>query len=90
MKYKSTIITIGCFLISLSIYSQSNNSQLPTSINTSGNIPDASSLLDVQSTNKGVLIPRMTNAQMAAIPSPATGFTTILLKHSIIMMELLG
>lgn len=35
--------------------------------------PHASALLDIQSTNKGVLIPRMTLAQRNAIPTPATG-----------------
>ncbi|MEZ4959360.1 MAG: hypothetical protein R2830_06045 [Saprospiraceae bacterium] len=35
--------------------------------------PDPSAALDVQSTDKGVLIPRMTTAQREAIASPATG-----------------
>ncbi|WP_303319187.1 hypothetical protein Q4Q34_16310 [Flavivirga abyssicola] len=35
--------------------------------------PNNSSVLDVQSTNKGVLLPRLTNAQKNNIPSPATG-----------------
>jgi hypothetical protein len=47
--------------------------------NTSGNVgigtatPNASSLLDVSSTTRGILIPRMTESQRNAIPSPPTG-----------------
>ena len=37
------------------------------------NAPAASALLDVTATNKGVLVPRMNNAQMIAIASPANG-----------------
>lgn len=35
--------------------------------------PNASAALDITSTNKGVLLPRMTSAQRNAIPSPAEG-----------------
>ena len=35
--------------------------------------PDASSRLDVVSTTKGMLVPRMTSAQKSAISSPASG-----------------
>jgi hypothetical protein len=35
--------------------------------------PDASSILDIESTTTGVLIPRMTEAQKTLIGSPATG-----------------
>lgn len=35
--------------------------------------PDASSILDLQSTTRGFLVPRMTDTQILAIPSPATG-----------------
>jgi hypothetical protein len=41
-------------------------------INTTGNSPHSSAGLDVDFTNKGVLIPRMTQAQRNAIASPAT------------------
>ena len=35
--------------------------------------PDASAALDISSTTKGLLIPRMTNAQLSAIASPVAG-----------------
>lgn len=42
-------------------------------INTSGSAADSSALLDVNSTSKGFLPPRMTTLQRDAITSPATG-----------------
>ena len=50
-----------------------NNFQVPTSINEDGAAPVGSAILDVKSTTKGLLIPRMTQAQRDAIASPATG-----------------
>ena len=37
--------------------------------------PDSSALLDLSSTNKGLLMPRMTSAQQAALVHPAKGLT---------------
>lgn len=42
-------------------------------INADNSNPDASAMLDIKSTSKGMLIPRMTMAQRNAIASPATG-----------------
>lgn len=43
------------------------------SINTDGSTAHASAMLDVKSTTKGVLIPRMSKTERNAIASPATG-----------------
>ena len=42
-------------------------------INTTGNNANASAMLDVESTTKGMLIPRMTTTQRTAISTPASG-----------------
>ena len=42
-------------------------------INTDGSTADSSAMLDVKSTNKGMLIPRMSQVEIAAIENPADG-----------------
>src|SRR5690349_646001 len=42
-------------------------------INTNGNPAAASSMLDVSSTSKGLLLPRMTSSQRKSIPGPEVG-----------------
>ncbi len=47
--------------------------QAQIAINTDGSLPNSSAMLDVKSTSRGLLLPRMTAAQRDAIVSPATG-----------------
>ena len=47
--------------------------QAQVAINTDGTNPDNSAMLDVKSTTKGLLVPRMTITQRNAIVTPATG-----------------
>jgi len=47
--------------------------QTVIAINTTGNEPDTSAMLDVRSTENGFLIRRMTQAQRTAIALPAKG-----------------
>jgi hypothetical protein len=42
-------------------------------INADGSLPDASAAIDIASTTRGLLMPRMTTTQQNAISSPATG-----------------
>jgi carbonic anhydrase/acetyltransferase-like protein (isoleucine patch superfamily) len=56
---------------SVLFFSKANAQSL--AINTDGSIANASSILDVKSTAKGMLIPRMNKTERNAIGSPATG-----------------
>ena len=61
---------IAFILVLFSIYSSDSQN---VSISETGNNADGSAMLDVQSTDKGMLIPRMTSAQRQGIDSPANG-----------------
>ncbi len=67
MRKAFSVLIMLVFAISL--YPQSGG----VSISESNSDPDASAQLDVKSTDKGVLIPRMTEEQRNAINLPATG-----------------
>lgn len=59
------IVVIASFIIS--------TLSAQVAINTDGSIADASAMLDVSSTAKGMLIPRMSETERNSISSPATG-----------------
>ena len=65
---KKTFAFIALLLM-LNFYSQAQS----FAINTAGTAAHASAMLDVTSTTKGVLIPRLTTAQRTAIASPGKG-----------------
>jgi len=58
---------IFLLFVNIGVYAQN------VSFNEDGTSPDSSAMLDVSSTSKGVLIPRMTQTQRDAIAGPATG-----------------
>ena len=67
MKYSISLVAILCTLCWHNSFSQS------FSINTDGSTANTSALLDVKSTTKGMLIPRMSKSEKNVIASPATG-----------------
>lgn len=68
MKRKILLLTMLLFIALCSqFYAQG------VSINSTGTDADTSAMLDISSTTKGFLPPRMTEAQKNAISSPATG-----------------
>lgn len=56
-------------MVTMSVTSFAQN----VGVNGDGSAPDVSALLDVKSTDKGVLIPRMTQGERNLITTPATG-----------------
>ena len=73
MKNKTFYIVITTIIFFLLMYDINYISAQNIGINSTGNPPDPSAMLDVSSTTGGVLVPRMTSAQRNAIASPATG-----------------
>ncbi len=55
---------------------------MPVAINTDNSNPHPSSMLDVKSIDKGLLLPRMTQAQRDAIVTPAVGLVVYQTDHT--------
>jgi hypothetical protein len=62
-----------CLVLSCLVLGSLNFTHAQVAINTTAATPDNSSMLDVSSTSKGVLVPRMSKTQRQAIASPASG-----------------
>jgi len=60
-------------LLSLALFASILTVSAQVAINSEGCQPDASAMLDVQSTEKGMLVPRMSTTQRTTISNPATG-----------------
>jgi hypothetical protein len=66
------LIGMVIFLIELLVIIPGSGQAQTVGISATGSSPDASAGLDVDFSNKGLLIPRMTSAQRDAISTPAT------------------
>ncbi len=65
---KTTKIILLALLISFGL-----NTLAQVAVNTDGTVPDESAMLDVKSTNSGLLLPRMNTVQISSIFNPAAG-----------------
>src|ERR1051325_2391977 len=68
-----SLLALPIFLIGTLVYPTSTIKAQGVGVNSSGNSPDPSAMLDVNSHTKGVLISRMSTAERDAISSPAEG-----------------
>ena len=65
------------FLLILAIVLCVNTQAQNVAVNNDGSLPNSSAILDVKSSTKGLLIPRMTTATIAALASPAKGLLVL-------------
>jgi len=66
MKKIITFTVISYLIFYATVFAQ-------VAVNNDKSLPDTSAMLDIKSTTKGILIPRMTSTQRTAIASPAKG-----------------
>lgn len=73
---KKNFIVFSAFMLTLSFVNLNNNANAQNiGINATGAAPDAGAMLDISSTNKGLLIPRVSIANLNTI-APITGSAT--------------
>ena len=77
-------INLKLYLIAAVMMTSTYAFSQSVAINSDGSNPDASAMLDVSSTSKGLLIPRMTESEREAISSPATGLLVYDLTETIL------
>ena len=73
MRSSFTHISFSLVLLLIMILGTHISVSAQVGINGDGSSADASSMLDVKATDKGMLIPRLTSTQRDNISSPATG-----------------
>lgn len=73
MNIKCKMFKMKKTLLFASLFASTVSFAQNVGINGTGALPDGSAMLDVSSTTKGFLTPRMTLAERNAIATPATG-----------------
>ncbi|MCU0391370.1 MAG: hypothetical protein MUE81_09655, partial [Thermoflexibacter sp.] len=73
LQRKVQLVLIKCFFSIATFFILCHAFSAQAQVGFNNPTPDASSLLDLKATDKGLLIPRMTTTQRIAIASPAEG-----------------
>jgi len=76
---KITTLILSFLLLGTGYYSSAQN----VGISEDGSVPDNSAMLDVKSTSKGLLIPRMSQEQRLGISNPAKGLLVFQIDETI-------
>lgn len=66
-------VQLFSFMLCLTVFHGIKAGAQGMAVNTTGTAADASAMLDIASTSKGALVPRMTTTQRTGISNPATG-----------------
>jgi len=73
-RMKSVLLQSPIFVILLALFLNTNTVEAQwVKISEDGGRPDSSAALEIKSTSRGMLIPRLTTSEMNAIPSPKEG-----------------
>jgi len=75
MNHQKRLLSVCNVVILAFLFATASNLQAPVAIASTSITPVASAMLEVQSTTKGVLMPRMTNVEKKLISNPVTGLT---------------
>ena len=73
ISYYTNILSGLKFIFLTVIFTGGLNLHAQVAINEDNSNPDPSAMLDVESTDKGMLVPRMTSVQRTTISSPSNG-----------------
>ena len=73
LKMKHLLLFLFFLPLTFICQGQNIDFEMPVSIDISGSAINPSAMLDVKSSHKGILIPRLTTIQINAISSPANG-----------------
>ncbi len=75
------------YILSIVLFASANVYSQSVAINSNGAAPDPNSILDLSGSTKGLLLPRMTDAEMNALTTSKTGMLVFNTTQGVMMMQ---